>query len=145
MLSINEWGTQQLRTIVLTSHAVYRVAFSGKKGSIDHYSRTSLGSVKLIERGRHAFKVQLTEPDGRENPFTYFWSAYVKKGAKDNRYERVYYPIHDETVQVELAIACIVSALAVARSVAHGSSSPPLSTTTGTLRNVSLARSSGLT
>ena len=69
---------------------------------------------KLIERGRHAFKVQLTEPDGRENPFTYFWSAYVKKGTKDNRYERVYYPIHDERVAVELAIACMISAIVTA-------------------------------
>ena len=94
--------------------ALYRVAFSSTKGAIDHYSRTSLGSCRKIERGRFAFKLQLTEPDGRENPFTYFWSAYVKKGAKDNRYERVYYPIHDEAVQIELVIACMVSALAVA-------------------------------
>ena len=117
VLSINEWGTQQVRTIVLTSHAVYRVAFSDKKGSIDHYSRTSLGSCRLIERGRHAFKLHLTEPDGRENPFTYFWSAYVKNGAKDNRYERVYYPIHDEGVPVELAIACMVAAISVANRI----------------------------
>jgi len=117
VLSINEWGSQQVRTLVLSSHALYRVAFSHQKGAIDHYSRTSLGSLQAIERGRYAFKLLLTEPDGRENPISYFWSAYVKKGAKDNRYERVYYPIHPETLPVELALACIISAIDVANKL----------------------------
>ncbi len=117
VLSINEWGTQQTRTLVLTSHALYRVAFNEAKGSIDHYTRTSLGNIRRIERGRYAFKVQLTEPDGRENPFTYFWSAYVKKGAKDNRYERVYYPLHADETPVELVIACMLSAIQVANRI----------------------------
>jgi hypothetical protein len=82
VLSINEWGVQQVRTLVLTSHAVYRVAFSQSKGNIDHYTRTSLGNCKLIERGRCAFKLHLTEPDGRENPITYFWCA-LPRGLAD--------------------------------------------------------------
>ena len=114
VLSINEWGTQQVRILVLSSHALYRVAFSHQKGTIDHYSRTSLGNLQAIERGRYAFKLLLTEPDGRENPVSYFWSAYVKKGAKDSRFERVYYPIHPETMPVELVLACIISSIAVA-------------------------------
>ena len=114
VLSINEWGTQQVRIIVLSSHALYRVAFSHQKGAIDHYSRTSLGNLQCIERGRYAFKLLLTEPDGRENPVSYFWSAYVKKGAKDSRFERVYYPIHPEAMPVELVLACIISSIAVA-------------------------------
>jgi len=117
VLSINEWGSQQVRTLVLSSHALYRVAFSHVKGAIDHYSRTSLGNLQAIERGRYAFKLLLTEPDGRENPISYFWSAYVKKGAKDNRYERVYYPIHPEALAVELALACIISAIDVANKL----------------------------
>ena len=117
VLSINEWGSQQPRTLVLSSHALYRVAFSHQKGAIDHYSRTSLGSLQAIERGRYAFKLLLTEPDGRENPISYFWSAYVKKNTKDNRYERVYYPIHPETLPVELALACILSAVDVANKL----------------------------
>lgn len=114
ILSINEWGSQQVRTLVLSSHALYRVAFSHQRGAIDHYSRTLLGSIQAIERGRYAFKLLLTEPDGRENPVTYFWSAYVKKNAKDNRYERVYYPIHPEGLPVELAMGLIISSIAVA-------------------------------
>ena len=106
-----------MRTLVLTSMALYRIAFSSERGAIDHYSRTSLGSCKLVERGRYAFKLHLTEPDGRENPFTYFWSAYVKKGAKDNRYERVYYPIHPEGVPVELVLACVIYSLQVANRI----------------------------
>ena len=67
-------GQQQVRTLVLTSHALYRIAFAIDRGAIDHYSRTSLGACRAIERGRYAFKLLLTEPDG-ENRFTYFWSA----------------------------------------------------------------------
>ena len=114
VLSINEWGSQQSRVLVLSSHALYRVAFAQKNGSIDHYARTSLGNLQAIERGRYAFKLLLTEPDGNENPLSYFWSAYVKKGAKDNRYERVYYPIHPDSMAVELVLACIISSIAVA-------------------------------
>ena len=119
VLSINEWGHQQVRTLVLTSHALYRIAFAIDRGAIDHYSRTSLGSCRLIERGRYAFKLLLTEPDGRENPFTYFWSAYVKKGSKDKRYEKVYYPIHPDSVPVELVLAMIISSLQVANHILH--------------------------
>lgn len=114
VLSINEWGQQQVRTLVLTSHALYRIAFAIDRGAIDHYSRTSLGACRTIERGRYAFKLLLTEPDGRENPFTYFWSAYVKKGSTDKRYEKVYYPIHPDSIPVELVLASIISSLQVA-------------------------------
>lgn len=93
------------------------MAFHPTKGSVDHYTRTSLGNLKKIDRGRFAFKVHLTEPDGRDNPFTYFWSAYVKKAAEDNRYERVYYPLHAEEAPVELIIALMLSAIKVANRI----------------------------
>ena len=114
VLSINEWGHQQVRTLVLTSHALYRIAFSANRGAIDHYSRTSLGSMQRIERGAVAFKLQLTEPDGRENPIAYFWAAYVKKGAKDNRYEKVYYPIIPDGVAVELVVSLVIGSIQLA-------------------------------
>ena len=119
VLSINEWGHQQVRTLVLTSHALYRIAFAANRGAIDHYSRTSLGSCRLIERGAYAFKLQLTEPDGRENPFAYFWTAYVKKGSKDHRYEKVYYPIHPEGIAVELVLAVIISSIQAANHLLY--------------------------
>ena len=117
ILSINEWGSQQVRTLVLTSMALYRIAFSSERGAIDHYSRTSLGSLTRIERGRFALKLVLSEPDGRENPFTYFWSSYVKKATTDHRYEKVYYPIHTEDVPVELVLASIICAVDVANAL----------------------------
>ena len=128
ILSINEWGAQQVRTLVLTSQALYRIAFKQASGSIDHYSRTSLGSLLKIERGKFAFKLFLTEPDGRENPFTYFWSAYVKK-SKDDRYERVYYPIHSEEVRTTLSLSLSLS-LSLHRSRAQ----PPHTRKTHRLR-----------
>ena len=53
------------RVLVLTSQSLYRVAFLAQNGSVNHYSRTSLLAIKRIERGRQAFRLCVSEPDGR--------------------------------------------------------------------------------
>ena len=113
VLSINEWGQQQVRTLVLTSHALYRIAFAIDRGAIDHYSRTSLGACRTIERGRYAFKLLLTEPDGRES-LHLLLVGLREEGSTDKRYEKVYYPIHPDSIPVELVLASIISSLQVA-------------------------------
>ena len=106
------------RVLVLTSQSLYRVAFLAQNGSVDHYSRTSLLAIKRIERGRQAFRLRVTEPDGRENPLTYFWSEYVQKGPpRDNRYERVYYPTAPSTLPLELVIGFMLSAIKAANRI----------------------------
>lgn len=62
-----------------------------------------------LTRALHPATAPLVPPSHR--------SAYVKKGAKDSRYERVYYPIHPESTPVELVIACIITALEVANKI----------------------------
>lgn len=115
VISCNEWGMQQERVLVLTSQCLYRVAFLAQNGSIDHYSRTSLGAIKRIERGRQAFRLCVTEPDGRENPLTYFWTEYIQKGApRDNRFERVYYPAPPFVLPLDLTMAVIIGAIKAA-------------------------------
>jgi len=115
VISCNEWGMQQERVLVLTSQCLYRVAYHAQNGSIDHYSRMSLGAIKRIERGRQAFRLCVTEPDGRENPLTYWWTEYVQKGTpRDNRYERVYYPTATSSLPLELTMSLVISAIKAA-------------------------------
>ena len=129
VVSINEWSVQQRRVLVLTSMFLYRMAYEPSSGSVDHYSRVSLGAMRRAERGAAAFRLVraralvvvvvvslltvllllltpraaplpcvwqvLTQPDGRENPFTYFWSEFIAHAAANDagRYEKVYYPL----------------------------------------------------
>ena len=102
---------------MLTSHALYRVAFSTTKGAIDHYSRTSLGSCQLIERGRYAFKLRLTEPDGRENPFSYFWYAAQAQERKSTRCTRATCAVMQATGRRETVMQATGRRLTVARKV----------------------------
>ncbi|KAL1511372.1 hypothetical protein AB1Y20_006174 [Prymnesium parvum] len=118
VVSCNEWGMQQPRVLVLTSQSLYRVAFVAQNGTVDHYSRTSLAAIKRIERGRQAFRVCVTEPDGRENPLTYFWTEYVQKGTpRDNRFERVYYPSVSSEVPTHAAIEFILHTIKAANRI----------------------------
>ena len=41
----------------------------------------------------------------------------MKKGAKDSRFERVYYPIHPEGVAIEVVLACTIAAIAAANRI----------------------------
>jgi len=118
VISCNEWAMQQERVLVLTSHALYRLAFKGSSQAIDHFSRCSLGNIKRIERGRRGFRVCLTEPDGRENPLIYFWSEYVQKGTpRDARYERVYYPVESAEVPHAVVMGTILNAIKAANAI----------------------------
>jgi len=104
----------QDRLLVITSQAMYRVAFKPSKGCVSHYSRTSLGNIKRVERGRLAFKVISAEADGRENPFAYMWSEYVSNAPRSERYERLYYPLVNPDVPFELGQAVLLATLQAA-------------------------------
>lgn len=42
---------------VLSSHAVYRIAFQKSRGSVSHYARVSLGAIRRVCAGKAAFRV----------------------------------------------------------------------------------------
>jgi len=117
VVSINEWGMQQERVLVLTSMALYRVAFKLARGSISHYARTSLGSIRRLERGPSAFKVLGVEPDGRPNPFAFMWGEYVGKSQGVPKYERMYYPLLPYQLSAEEVVVVITHAVAAANRV----------------------------
>jgi len=117
VVSVNEWGIQQDRVLVVSSHSLYRVAFHSSRGSVSHYARTSLANIRRVERGVAAFKVISSEPDGRENPFAYIWSEYVSKGPRDKRYERVYYLVTAPSAPFELVQAVLLTTLKAASRI----------------------------
>ena len=61
-----------------------------RRGGPGRQSRLNLSMISFSCASFCAVMRFFGEPDGRENPFTYFWSAYVKKGAKDNRCGRYF-------------------------------------------------------
>lgn len=62
--SINEWKISQARVLVVTQSAYYRVTYSHKYGRIDHYHKTPMGKLRVLEKTATGIKVYLTEQDG---------------------------------------------------------------------------------
>ena len=111
VVSVNEWGTQQQRVLVLTSGALYRLHYRADTGVVDHHTRTSLGAIRRIERGRLGYKLQLTVPDGRENPFNWAWTE-VSGSKSDARYEKVYYPRAADPAALQAVMEVTIMAIA---------------------------------
>ena len=111
VVSVNEWGTQQQRVLVLTSGALYRLHYRAETGVVDHHTRTSLGAIRRIERGRLGYKLQLTAPDGRENPFNWAWTE-VSGSKSDARYEKVYYPRAADPAALQAVMEVTIMAIA---------------------------------
>ena len=48
--SINEWRVKQPRVLVLSRSAYYRVSYNAKNGKIDHYHKTPLEKLRVLEK-----------------------------------------------------------------------------------------------
>ena len=48
--SINEWRVKQSRVLVLSRSAYYRVSYNAKNGKIDHYHKTPLEKLRVLEK-----------------------------------------------------------------------------------------------
>lgn len=92
--SINEWKIAQPRVLVLTRSAYYRVTYSHKHGRIDHYQKTSLGKLKVLEKTATGLKVYTTEQDGNASIGKRFSSMFSKKKEVDEfEHAREYLPV----------------------------------------------------
>ena len=60
-MSINEWKVSQPRVVILTRTAYYRVTYNPKNGKIDHYHKTTLDKLRVLEKTVNGLKVYLTE------------------------------------------------------------------------------------
>jgi hypothetical protein len=61
VMSINEWKVSQPRVVILTRSAYYRVTYNPKNGKIDHYHKTTLDKLRVLEKTVTGLKVYLTE------------------------------------------------------------------------------------
>ena len=91
--SINEWKIAQSRVIVLTHSAYYRVTYSHKYGRIDHYHKTPLNKLRVLEKTATGIKIYLTEQDGNASIGKKLSGWFSKKQEKDEfEHVREYLP-----------------------------------------------------
>ena len=55
--SVNEWKVKQERVLVLTPSSYYRVAYDHKTGKIDHYHKSPLDDLRVVEKTANGIKV----------------------------------------------------------------------------------------
>ena len=96
--SVNEWKVSQPRVIILTQTAYYRVTYNPKNGKIDHYHKTSLDKLRVLEKTLTGFKVYTTEQDGRTSATKMAGWLATKVGAKEAKsdefdHSREYNPV----------------------------------------------------
>ena len=82
-MSINEWKVSQPRVVILTRTAYYRVTYNPKNGKIDHYHKTTLDKVRVLEKTVTGLKVYLTEQDGKTSVSKMAGWLATKVGAKE--------------------------------------------------------------
>ena len=95
--SINEWRVAQPRMLVLSRTAYYRVAYNPRRGNIDHYHKTPLMQLKVIEKTPFGLKFFLDERDGHTGPRAFFGKLSgalgVVTGVRDEfEHKREYIP-----------------------------------------------------
>ncbi len=95
--SINEWRVAQPRVLVLSRTAYYRVAYNPKRGNIDHYHKTPLMQLKVVEKTPFGLKFFLDERDGHTGPRAFFGKLSgalgVVTGVRDEfEHKREYIP-----------------------------------------------------
>jgi len=73
--SINEWRVSQPRVLVLTRDAYYRVKYEPKSGKVEHYHKTALAELRLLEKTLTGVKVYLGSQDGHGGPKK--WASWV--------------------------------------------------------------------
>ena len=76
--SINEWKVAQPRVLVLSNSAYYRVTYNPKNGKIDHFNKTGLEKIRVLEKTVTGLKVYLSEQDGRTSVGKWM-SSWTKK------------------------------------------------------------------
>ena len=73
----------QPRVVILTRTAYYRVTYNPKNGKIDHYHKTTLDKVRVLEKTVTGLKVYLTEQDGKTSVSKMAGWLATKVGAKE--------------------------------------------------------------
>jgi hypothetical protein len=67
VMQYNDIMIKQQRILVLSSTAFYRVAWSAKTQRVDHYHKTELKKLRVVEKTANGLKAYLTEQDGNKS------------------------------------------------------------------------------
>ena len=123
--SINEWKISQPRVLVLSTTAYYRVFYNPKNSKIDHYHKTPLSQLRVLEKTSKGLKVFLTHQDGYGGPKKWMGTIAVGIGLKKEKrnefqFARQYLPV---CRPVDAAIAALAAAFAKAAELLKRSSS----------------------
>eukprot|EP00908_Phaeocystis_cordata_P007947 Transcript_18618.p2 GENE.Transcript_18618~~Transcript_18618.p2 ORF type:complete len:525 (+),score=260.72 Transcript_18618:119-1576(+) len=129
--SINEWKVSQPRVIILTQTAYYRVTYNPKNGKIDHYHKTSLEKLRVLEKTLTGLKVYTTEQDGRTSATKMAGWLATKVGAKEAKsdefdHSREYNPmLAGNEPPTDVVVDVIAAALARAAGLMHAAGGTP--------------------
>eukprot|EP00322_Chrysochromulina_rotalis_P013719 CAMPEP_0115847016 /NCGR_PEP_ID=MMETSP0287-20121206/10160_1 /TAXON_ID=412157 /ORGANISM="Chrysochromulina rotalis, Strain UIO044" /LENGTH=720 /DNA_ID=CAMNT_0003300827 /DNA_START=26 /DNA_END=2186 /DNA_ORIENTATION=- len=90
----NDIGMKQQRILVLSRSAYYRVTYSSKTQRIDHYHKTPLNKLRVVEKTVTGVKIYLTEQDGTVGLGKLAKSLFNRNKPKDEfEHVREYLPI----------------------------------------------------
>jgi len=67
VMQYNDIMIKQQRILVLSRTAFYRVAWSAKTQRVDHYHKTELKKLRVVEKTANGLKAYLTEQDGNKS------------------------------------------------------------------------------
>ena len=102
----------QPRILVLSKTAYYRVHYTHKKGQIDHYHKTPLEKLRVVEKTANGVKVFLTEQDGNTNIGKTVLSWMGKAKPKDEfEHVREYLPTVAANTSIDLMVDAIAATL----------------------------------
>ena len=125
--SINEWRMYQQRVIVVTRSAYYRVTYSPKHGRIDHYQKTPLQKLRVLEKTEKGLKVYTTEQDGNTSVAKKLGSWFGKAKEKDEfEHAREYLPLNPASGEsLELVVDVMAATFHKAAALLSAASPSP--------------------
>jgi len=145
--SVNEWKLKQERVLVLTPTSYYRVAYDHKTGKIDHYHKSSLDELRVVEKTVGSIKVYTRKQDGNRSVSK--WMSSMLKRAKDEKpdefeHAREYVPIKPVLAGPSLDVVIDTIAAVFAKTAEINSKTsecePPSVITTDERRQILLDR-----
>ena len=131
VMSINEWKVSQPRVVILTRSAYYRVTYNPKNGKIDHYHKTTLDKLRVLEKTATGLKVYLTEQDGKASMSKMLGLFATKVGAKEAKSDefehvREYLPcLSVSEPSTDVVVDTMAAALARAAELMHAEAGAP--------------------
>jgi len=121
--SINEWRVSQSRVLILSKSAYYRVSYNAKNGKVDHYHKTPLQQLRVLEKTTTGLKVFLAEQDGYSGPKKWMGSlagaiGVRKQTPNEFQHAREYLPaLAAEEPASDVIVDIIAAAFAKAASL----------------------------